>query len=70
MKLDDIKHKYIYYSKETEIYEELENLKEQIRTQENELEENQNINSKIKQIKAYFDEPVLLKEFNREAIVL
>lgn len=67
MKLDDIKHKDIYNAKESEIYEELSNIKEQIKVKENELEENQNINSKIKQIEDYFDEPVLLKEFNREA---
>ena len=67
MKLDDYDHKEAYSTKEQEINQKLEDIKEKIKNYEDLIDENKNLSKQIKKIEEYFEEPITLKEFNREA---
>ncbi len=67
MKLDDYENKEAYYTKEQEINRQLKDIKEKIKNYEDLIDENKNLSKQIKKIEEYFEEPITLKEFNREA---
>ena len=67
MKLDDYEHKEVYVSKEQEINDRLNKIKDSIKNYEQLIDENKTLSKQIRKIEEYFEEPVALKEFDREA---
>lgn len=67
MKLDDYEHKEVYVSKEQEINDRLNKIKDSIKNYEKLIDENKTLSKQIRKIEEYFEEPVALKEFDREA---
>ena len=67
MKLDDYTNKEMYKAKEQEINKKLDLIREEIK-EYNMLEtKNKNLSKRIKEIEKIFEEPMTLKEFNKEA---
>ena len=67
MKLDDYEHKEAYISKEKEINEKLDLIKEEIKNYEMLESENKTLTKQIKEIEKIFEEPTTLKQFDKEA---
>ena len=67
MKLDDCISKDDYKEKEKEIKDSLEVISLERKEFENLENDNKNISKKIKEIESIFAEPILLKEFNKDA---